>query len=737
MAKRASSNYFIIVAVFIVGISITLILQFMLLKGKSVEERYEFEAQVSSLTLFITDSLNQIVNQFDLLAKVSQVNDEYSSDDSLAHLSELFFEEISMPSAFAIFSQARSTGVFSLSHMSGEYFLQGNSEAIESEFEDRLLKLIHNNLSKKSDWQTNSFFIQLRSLGKVSCLARKIQANAIQPINQRILVSCFKLDQMLDEILGRSSYNWLEAFLYLGEKHSGYTLVYDYASTKTQPINNPLSVRGDQFIFLPWAFSFADQNLSVLFSFQGKIHEASIFRFTPSLLGLFLSLSISGYLLSLKRRNHQISLIVEDKTKAYQLLNSNLAKEIENKENLFKQLHESSEELKVLTNSVNGVIWEADPNNMKYIFISEQVEDILGFSAQDYLNGILTLGCEPVAKGMPEIATLLQENFEGPDNFTLEYQSYRNDSTLVWIRNIVSKIFEADKLIKVRGVFFDITEEKQREEQSMAMEIQLKHAQKMEAIGQLAAGIAHEINTPAQFVGDNLSFISQSTNDFMQYYQQLEQLLTQNCSNDVCNQLDKAKQQYDIEFIAQETPQAIEQSIEGVARISKIVSAMKDFSHPGKDDKQKIDINKAIENTSIVARNEWKYLAELAFDFATDLPLVNCFPGEVNQVILNMIVNACHAIEDVTMGKSKGHILITTQQSEENVIIKIEDNGAGMDESVSQRVFDPFFTTKEVGKGTGQGLSLAYSVIVEQHAGKISVESTVGSGTTFVISLPI
>jgi signal transduction histidine kinase len=737
MAKRTSSNYFIIVAVFIVGISITLILQFMLLRGKSVEERYEFEAQVSSLTLFITDSLSQIVNQFDLLAKVSQVSDEYNSDDSLSYLSELFFEEISMPSVFAIFSQARNTGVFSLSHMSGEYFLQGNSEAIESEFEGHLLKLIHNELSKKSHWQTNSFFIQLRSLGKVSCLARKIQTNTIQTTNQRILVSCFKLDHMLDEILGRSSYNWLEAFLYLGEKHSGYTLVYDYAHTKTQPINNPLNVRGDQFIFLPWAFSFADQNLSVLFSFQGKIHEASIFRYTPSLLGLFLSLSISGYLLSLKRRNHHISLIVEDKTKAYQLLNSNLAKAIENKETLFKQLHESSEELKVLTNSVNGVIWEADPNNMKYIFVSEQVESILGFSAQDYLNGTLTLGSEPVAKGMPEIATLLQDNFEGPDNFTLEYQSYRNDSTLVWIRNIVSKIFEADKLIKVRGVFFDITEEKQREEQSMAMEIQLKHAQKMEAIGQLAAGIAHEINTPAQFVGDNLSFISQSTNDFMQYQQQLEQLLTQNCSNDVCDQLGKAKQQYDLEFIVQETPQAIVQSIEGVARIAKIVSAMKDFSHPGKDDKQKIDINKAIENTAIVARNEWKYLAELAFDFATNLPLVNCFPGEVNQVILNMIVNACHAIEDTTMGKSKGHILITTQQSEENVIIKIVDNGAGMDESVAQRVFDPFFTTKEVGKGTGQGLSLAYSVIVEQHAGKISVESTVGSGTTFIISLPI
>lgn len=737
MAKRASSNYFIIVAVFIVGISITLLLQFMLLKSKSVEERYEFEAQVSSLTLFITDSLNQIVNQFNLLAKISQVNNEYSSDDSLAHLSELLFEEISMPTAFAVFSQAHNTGVFSLSHMSGEYFIQGNSEAIESEFESLLLELIHNDFANKSHWKTNSFFIQLNSLGKVSCLARKIKAHAVQSINQRIIVSCFKLDHMLDEILGRSSYNWLEAFLYLGEKNNGYTLIYDYASTKTQPINNPLNARTDQYIFLPWAFSFADQNLSILFSFQGKIHEASVFRFTPSLLGLFLSLSISGYLLSLKRRNHHISLMVEDKTKAYQKLNSSLEKEIENKENLFKQLRESSEELKALTNSVNGVIWEADPNSMKYLFISEQVESILGFSAKDYLNGILTLGSEPVAKGMPEIAALLQTNFEGPDNFTLEYQAYRHDSTAVWIRNIVSKIFEKGKLIKVRGVFFDITEEKKREEQSMAMEIQLKHAQKMEAIGQLAAGIAHEINTPAQFVGDNLSFISQSTNDFIQYHQQLEKILEDVSSKDTRDLIHHAKEQYDIEFIAQETPQAIEQSIEGVARISKIVSAMKDFSHPGKDDKQKIDINKAIENTSIVARNEWKYLADLQFDFSSDLPLVNCFPGEVNQVILNMIVNACHAIEDVTGGKSKGKILITTQQSKDNVIIKIVDDGAGMEDSVVQRIFDPFFTTKEVGKGTGQGLSLAYSVIVEQHAGKISVESTLGVGTTFVISLPI
>jgi PAS domain S-box-containing protein len=525
--------------------------------------------------------------------------------------------------------------------------------------------------------------------------------------------------------------------MYLGDKTQGHQLIYSYSQKPTLAVANPLSIEGEKFIFLPWVLSFANNNLSVLFSFEGHDQEVNKFQYIPSLLGVFLTLSICGYMVSLKRRNAQISIKVEQKTKAYYELNSDLEREIQNKENLFKQLHDSAEGLRVLTNSVNGVIWEADPKTMTYIYISDQVEKIIGYKSEDYLSGKLRFGGQKVNDGATPISELMKQNFAGKDNFVLEYQGYRKDKTLIWMRNTVSKIFHQGELVKIRGVFFDITAEKKLEKQRVLMEGQLKHAQKMEAIGQLAAGIAHEINTPAQFVGDNLSFISDSTKDSTKYHQQLEKMIHKLDDKELNEQLNKVKEQFDIAFIEDEAPLAIEQSIEGISRVSKIVSAMKDFSHPGKEDKQKIDLNRAIESTSIVARNEWKYLADLQFDFAKELPLVNCYPGEINQVILNMIVNACHAIEDATSGKSKGNILVTTMKKDQKVVIKIRDDGAGMPKNVLERIFDPFFTTKEVGQGTGQGLSLAYAVIVEKHAGHIYAESIPGSATTFTIELPL
>jgi signal transduction histidine kinase len=588
-------------------------------------------------------------------------------------------------------------------------------------------------LKKINSSKTNSFFLQLDYFGKISCLSREVFAKGQ---NRKILFSCFNIEDILNEVLERSSYDWIDTLLYLGDKKSGYKLVYSYTTKSSLPVVDPLLALGGKYIFLPWVLSFANNNLSILFSFDGYVREANKFRYIPSVLGLFLTLSICGYLVSLKRRNSQITLKVEKKTKEFYELNCDLEKEIEKKESLFKQLRDSAEGLRILTNSVNGVIWEADPRTMTYLYISDQVENILGYKAKDYLSGKLRLGGQKVCDGADSIASLMQSNFEGPDNFTIEYQGYSNDRELIWIRNIVTKVIQDSVLVKVRGVFFDITAEKLLEEQRVSMEGQLKHAQKMEAIGQLAAGIAHEINTPAQFVGDNLSFISDTIKDFTGYQRQLEEMIQSVGTDELTSRLKKSKQEFDIEFIEEETPQAIDQSIDGVSRISKIVSAMKDFSHPGKEDKQKIDINRAIESTSIVARNEWKYLANLQFDFAANLSMINCFPGEINQVILNMIVNACHAIEDTTLGKEKGNILITTLEEDGKALIKIKDDGAGMDVSTRDRIFDPFFTTKEVGQGTGQGLSLAYSVIVEKHNGHISVESKLGMGTTFTIELP-
>lgn len=745
MMKETRSNYLIIIAVFIVGLTVTVILQVLLLNAKAKEKRYDFESQVSNLTLFVTDHLNQIEAQFNALAKMAEVSDAFNNDNYLSRFSQLSFLEASAPVAFAIFGRDKQTGTYNMRHISGRYAALTNRKAVKKEIESTLLSIINGELKQLNSRRINNFFIETASVGKISCLSREVFE---QGGHRKILISCFNLNEILDGVISRSSYDWLEAFLYLGDKKSGYQLVYNYSSGSDSMLIDPSTAKGDKFIFLPWSLSFANYDLSILFSFQGHIREANKFRFIPSILGLFLTLSICGYLLSLKKRNAQISLKVEEKTKAFHELNLELEKEIDKKESLFEQLHRSAEGLKSLTNSVNGVIWEADPNTMTYLYISDQVEDILGYKAKDYMSGKLRLGGQKVNQGAPAISSLMQENFPGPHDFTIEYQGYRKDKELIWIRNIISKIFQDGELVKVRGVFFDITEEKTRDEQRVLMESQLKHAQKMEAIGQLAAGIAHEINTPSQFVGDNLSFISDSIKDFAQYRQQLEEMIRQ-LNTDALNQsVEDKREEFDIEFLEEEMPSAIEQSIDGVSRISKIVSAMKDFSHPGQEDKQKIDMNRAIESTAIVARNEWKYLADLQFDFADELPLVNCFPGEVNQVILNMIVNACHAIEDATQGKEKGSILISTQAAtglapNENesavtkVIIKIKDSGAGMDQKIKERIFDPFFTTKEVGQGTGQGLSLAYAVIVDKHAGDISVESELGAGTTFIIELPV
>lgn len=278
--------------------------------------------------------------------------------------------------------------------------------------------------------------------------------------------------------------------------------------------------------------------------------------------------------------------------------------------------------------------------------------------------------------------------------------------------------------------------------QRVELEEQLRQAQKLESIGQLAAGIAHEINTPTQYVSDNTTFLKNASQTCLSIVEAAQKLL--NSSSDDERQknseiLRSLIDEGDIEFICEEMPLAIEQSLEGLQRITKIVGAMKSFSHSSDDTMQKVDIKEAIESTIIVARSEWRYVAELETTFDESLPLVTCLRDGLNQVILNFIVNAAHAIE-ARYGKTENHnglITVATTQKQDNIVILIGDNGIGMSKEIQKRIFDPFFTTKGVGKGTGQGLSLAYTVIVETHKGKILIDSTPNIGTTFKIILPI
>jgi PAS domain S-box-containing protein len=295
--------------------------------------------------------------------------------------------------------------------------------------------------------------------------------------------------------------------------------------------------------------------------------------------------------------------------------------------------------------------------------------------------------------------------------------------TVLTVKTPVSN--EQGEVIGVLGVFTDVTERKRVEECLRESERQLQLAQKLESIGQLAAGIAHEINTPVQYIGDNARFLSDAFQDLFRVIE-----LYPSVAADPAD--------VDLPYLRSEIPNAIAQMQEGVDRVARIVRAMKRFSHPGPAEKIPTDIHQAIESTILVSRNEWKYVADLTTEFDAEMPPVPCIAGEFNQVILNLIVNSTHAIADVVKKSGgKGAIRISTRKNGDFAEIRVSDTGGGIPEGIRSKVFDPFFTTKEVGKGTGQGLAIAHSVIVQKHRGTIRFESDTGKGTTFVIQLPL
>ncbi|HTT33446.1 MAG TPA: PAS domain S-box protein [Methylomirabilota bacterium] len=282
----------------------------------------------------------------------------------------------------------------------------------------------------------------------------------------------------------------------------------------------------------------------------------------------------------------------------------------------------------------------------------------------------------------------------------------------------------------------DVTERK-------SLEMQLGQAQKLEAIGRLAAGVAHEINTPTQYIGDNARFLKKTwpaINDVLEAcYAIWGQSGTGTIGADMLARLLQSAEEARLDYVLRESPRAIDGCLEGVQRVSNIVTAMKEFSHPRSQEKVAIDINRAIETTIAVARNEWKYVADVRTCFDPTLPPVPGLGGEFNQVILNLLINAAHAIGDVVGDGSmiKGKITIITKRDKDWAEIRIQDTGAGIPKDIRSRIFEPFFTTKEVGKGTGQGLALAHAMIVKKHNGKIWFESEEGMGTTFFVRLPL
>jgi signal transduction histidine kinase len=306
-----------------------------------------------------------------------------------------------------------------------------------------------------------------------------------------------------------------------------------------------------------------------------------------------------------------------------------------------------------------------------------------------------------------------------------------------------AKLVDLQKRLVTRTTELEETQRRldaeQQERERMEMELRL--AQKLESVGQLAAGVAHEINSPMQYIGDSVHFLKRAFDNLLSAYTAsracVSALAASGMGEELTAAAEEASAALEIAYLRDQIPRAFERTLEGVDRVSSIVQAMRDFAHPDVKEKTPADLNRALESTLTVCRNEYKYVADVDAEWG-DLPMVECHLGEINQVFLNLIVNAAHAIGDaVERTGGKGRISIRTRSEGCVVVVSIEDDGTGIPESIRNRVFDPFFTTKPVGRGTGQGLAIARSIVVDRHGGRLTFESRVGHGTRFDVELPI
>jgi signal transduction histidine kinase/HAMP domain-containing protein len=394
------------------------------------------------------------------------------------------------------------------------------------------------------------------------------------------------------------------------------------------------------------------------------------------------------------------------------------------------QLEESREEYRLIAESTNAIPFAYLPSKQAFAYVGPQIASSLGYPLElwhepGFLDKVL----------LPEHLDAVRKHLGGGQTGELEFECgllAQSGVTrrLRWV--VTGGKFKSEPCL--RGLMLDITQQRK-------LESDLQQAQKLESVGRLASGVAHEINTPVQFITDNVHFLRDSTQDLARLIEALR--ISNRAVIDGAASVEAARvaagleETIDLAYLLDDMPKAHQGCIEGLKRVATIVRSMKEFAHPDSTEMTSVDINRAIESTLVIASNEYKYVANVETNLGP-LPSVSCHAGEVNQAVLNIIVNAAHAIGDV-VGDSgtRGKITVGTRLDGASVVISISDTGGGIPDHVRARIFDPFFTTKQVGKGPGQGLAIARSVIVDKHGGELTVETEVGVGTTFHLRLPV
>jgi len=390
--------------------------------------------------------------------------------------------------------------------------------------------------------------------------------------------------------------------------------------------------------------------------------------------------------------------------------------------------------------SANTVVITDTDGNIEYV--NPKFTEVTGYTADEVIgqNPRILQSGEMSDESYEE----LWKTIASGKSWSGEFRNKKKSGELFWEKATISPITDrSGSIISYLAIKEDITEQKKSEKGRRELEMEMNQARKLEAVGSLAAGIAHEINTPIQFVGDNTNFLSDSFKSLLSLVETYANLWQKARAGVNIAELDTervtAKEEADFDYLKEEVPLAIEQTLEGVQRVTKIVRAMKDFAHSDQGEKSVSDINDMLLTCLTVSRNELKYVADVETDLCQELPELECYRDDLNQVFLNLLVNAAHTIKDVVGDASagKGIITVSTERDNDSVIIKISDTGKGIPQSIQDRVFDPFFSTKDVGKGSGQGLAIARKIIVDKHQGSLNFETEEGKGTTFIIRLPV